>query len=178
MKPKANLSLISTSTRKPLQVASAIGRENIVRRLLDHGADVNTSDGIYGSALRAASETDHEIIVEILLDHGADVNASVAKHGTALQIASAKGHENIVKILLNHGADVKFRDAIYGSALQAASANGHENIVRLLREYVSIGTNIQGTSAPQTTSAKYHKSDKSSLPASKADDMDWWLEEA
>src|SRR5271155_2649100 len=57
-----------------LQAASARGRDQIVQRLLKHGANVNTQRGDYGIALQAASAEGHDQIVQQQLEHGADVN--------------------------------------------------------------------------------------------------------
>jgi ankyrin repeat protein len=58
-----------------LQAASAGAHENVVRMLLDRGADVNSQGGEHGSALRAATSGGHKNIAQMLLDHGALVKA-------------------------------------------------------------------------------------------------------
>ena len=84
-------------------------RENIVRVLLDNGADINCG------ALREASVRGHDNIVLLLLDGNAEINCG------ALQAASANGLENIVRLLLDKHADINARNDQYGSALEAAS---------------------------------------------------------
>ncbi|TGZ80703.1 hypothetical protein EX30DRAFT_349243 [Ascodesmis nigricans] len=56
-----------------LQVAAARGSEELVRLLLDHGANVNARSGSYGAALyaTAAAVNGNESIIQLLLDHGA-----------------------------------------------------------------------------------------------------------
>jgi ankyrin repeat protein len=51
-----------------LQAASEGGDEQIVKLLLDQGADVNAQGGCYGNALQAASARGHEQIIKLLLD--------------------------------------------------------------------------------------------------------------
>jgi len=116
----------------PIYYASLLGLEEIVRLLLDKGADVNAQGGEYGNALQAAASNGHEGIVRLLLDEGADVNAQGGFYGNALQVAAYEGHEGIVRLLLNEGADVNAQGGVYGNALQAAASRGHEGIVRLL----------------------------------------------
>jgi ankyrin repeat protein len=58
-----------------IQAASIEGHEQIVKLLLNQGADVNAQGGLFGNALQAALEGGHEQIVKLLLNRGADVNA-------------------------------------------------------------------------------------------------------
>ncbi|KAH0551800.1 hypothetical protein GP486_006983, partial [Trichoglossum hirsutum] len=115
-----------------LWTASAEGREEAVKLLLDKGTEVNAQGGEFGNTLQAASAGGHEQIVKLLLDKGAEVNAQGGVYGSALQAASVGGHEQIVKLLLDKGAEVNAQGGVYGNALQAASAGGHEQIVKLL----------------------------------------------
>ncbi|KAK1840600.1 Ankyrin repeat domain-containing protein 50-like protein 3 [Colletotrichum chrysophilum] len=118
--------------RTPLIWGSSEGHDNIVRMLLDKGADVNAQGGRYGNALQAASFKGHDKIVQMLLDKDADVNAQGGDYVNALYIASEEGHDDIVQMLLNKGADVNAHGGEYGNALQAASQGGHNNIVQML----------------------------------------------
>ncbi|KAH8727306.1 ankyrin repeat-containing domain protein [Phaeosphaeriaceae sp. PMI808] len=112
--------------------ASVRGYEQIVKLLLDSGADVNAQGGYYGNALQAASTEGHKQIATLLLDRGADVNIQSGEYGNALQMASARGHGQVAKLLLDRGADVHALGGYYGNALQAALTEGHEQIVELL----------------------------------------------
>ena len=123
-----------------LQVASDLGHEDIVKILLEKGADVNATGGASRSnesALQLASEHGYVNVVKMLLEKGADVNATGeddwSSH-SALQLALMHGYVNVVKILLEKGADVNAIDANLGSALQVASWEGYDNIVEMLLE--------------------------------------------
>ncbi|KAJ7059443.1 hypothetical protein C8F01DRAFT_1295268 [Mycena amicta] len=134
-----------------LQAASDGGHPDIVRLLLEHGADVNMQGGHDGNALQAASHSGHLDVVRLLLEHGADVNAQGGHYGNALrrhyenalQAASAGGHLDVVRLLLEHGADVNTQGGGYRNALQATSAGGHLDVVRLLLEH-GADVNTQG----------------------------------
>ncbi|KAL9096722.1 MAG: hypothetical protein Q9165_001210 [Trypethelium subeluteriae] len=88
-----------------LQAASRQGYIEIVKLLLDRGADVN-AQGNYSNALQAASGGGYIEIVKLLLDRGADVNAQEGYHGNALKAASRQGYTETVKLLLDRVADV------------------------------------------------------------------------
>jgi ankyrin repeat protein len=64
----------------------SVGHEEVVRLLLDKGADVNVHGGACGNALHAASEGGHEAVVKMLLEKGADVNAEGGYYGNALRL--------------------------------------------------------------------------------------------
>ncbi|KAJ7695371.1 ankyrin repeat-containing domain protein [Mycena rosella] len=104
--------------------------ENMVRFLIDSGADVNSQDKELETALEVAAAEGSKSMVKLLLEKGARIHGGF--HGGALHAAAAAGQESIVRLLLLHGADVNAWGGPYGSALCAALWNDHENIVRLL----------------------------------------------
>lgn len=77
----------------------------IVRVLLDKGANVNQSSRYKTALMHAASEGYVEI-VRLLLAKGAEVNVNTDE-GTPLMMAVNGGHAEIMKLLLAAGADVK-----------------------------------------------------------------------
>ncbi|UKZ78705.1 hypothetical protein TrVFT333_006451 [Trichoderma virens FT-333] len=118
-----------------LQAAAEKGHQEIVKKLLAAGADVNAAIGYSKwTALQAAAEKGHQKIVKKLLAAGANVNAAVGNYGeTALQAAAGNGHQKIVKKLLAAGANVNTATGdLKGTALQAAARNGHQKIIKKL----------------------------------------------
>jgi ankyrin repeat protein len=123
--------------------------EQIIRFLLDNGADVNLIGGALGFALQAActerlqgyvTETvdvnKHSNITKFLLENCPDinVNAEGGPFGSALQAASHSGQTQSVRMLLERKANVGAYGGKYGSALNAAIVRGHWNIVEILLE--------------------------------------------
>ena len=82
------------------------GHRNVVKLLLEHGADVNVQVEHYGNALQAAAYRENQEIISLLLERGADINVQGGYYGNALQAAAAGGHPRTVKLLLDYGADV------------------------------------------------------------------------
>lgn len=87
----------------------------VLRKLLEFGADVNSSEEDYGyTALMAASEHGNFEAAEILLERGADVNAITQEENhcreTALILASKKGHVSLVELFLSKGASKEIRN--------------------------------------------------------------------
>jgi hypothetical protein len=120
---------------KAITWAAGSGEEQVVRLLIDKGADVNydARDAFDGSALECASKNGHEQVVRMLLDQGANVNAH---SGSALRVASANGHERVVWLLLKKGADVHALDVYARSALYFAQIHRHEQVAQLLRAHL------------------------------------------
>ncbi|KAJ7855142.1 ankyrin repeat-containing domain protein [Mycena olivaceomarginata] len=125
---------LPTEEYNTLGAASLYGCVNTVRVLLEKGAEVNATSGIYGSALQVASYRGDIESVRLLIEHGAEVNAADREYGTALQAVSRGGNVEIFRLLLKNGAEVNAAGGRFGSALQAASFKGNMEIVRLLLE--------------------------------------------
>ncbi|KAJ6572468.1 hypothetical protein DFH09DRAFT_1312757 [Mycena vulgaris] len=115
--------------------AAKLGFLRIMQLLLEHGADVNTQGGWYGTALQVASAYGFVDLVRLLFQHGADVNAQGGENGTALQVALEHGHLDLARLLLEHGADVNAQGGWYGNALGVASMHGHLDLAQLLLEH-------------------------------------------
>ena len=110
-----------------MQFASMNGYSNVVKLLLDKGADVNDKHALNG--LYFACSKGHTEIVKLLLDMVVDVNAHWQVLD-GLNIACRRGHTDIVKLLLAKGADVNAQQALDG--LNVACESGHTEIVKLL----------------------------------------------
>ncbi len=119
-----------------LILASQKGHTDIVKFLLDKGADVNVKAGMGFTALTFASFNGHIDIVKILLSKGADVNVegtAVMTHGmTPLMAASRGGHIEVVKLLIDHRANINIIPINGASALTYASFGGYMKIAELL----------------------------------------------
>ncbi|CAI7671430.1 unnamed protein product [Penicillium pancosmium] len=97
-----------------LVAAAASGNVEIMRLLLDSGADVifggydsvALNSILAGSPIAAASFQGHKNAVQLLIVLGADVNAKGGRYGNPLQTASRAGFDSIVELLLDHGADI------------------------------------------------------------------------
>jgi ankyrin repeat protein len=88
-----------------LIVAARSGATDVVRVLLEHGADVNarTQDGRTALMGAAFSESGRPVTVKLLLDRGADPNAKSGQL-TALTLAKNRGAVEIVRMLTAAGA--------------------------------------------------------------------------
>jgi len=94
------------SGRRPLSCAAFFNHLDIVRILLEHGADPNAkeADPYRTFPLVAAATHGNMEMVELLLKHGADPNAEVNAAPNAMQIAMDRGHRAIADLLAASGA--------------------------------------------------------------------------
>lgn len=109
-----------------IRAAAARGYADIVKLLLENGADCTDDDNY---AIQIASEKGHTEIVKLLLEAGADCTAN---DNWAVRRAAECGHTDVVKLLLEAGADCTARG---NRAIQIASEKGYTDIVELLKQY-------------------------------------------
>lgn len=138
-KVRALLQEVSANTQDKygqtaLMAASSEGHYDIVKLLLDKGADVHIQDNNGMSAFMFSSRRGHFDIVKLLLAGGANTNDKSNDGRTALIQTSIHDHPNVVKLLLQYGSVVDAADNAGLTALIITSQNGHENIARILLE--------------------------------------------
>lgn len=122
--------------------AAQRGDLDLVKELLDKGADINTRGTnrpnigrtllhYAAGAKRYKLRGEHLKVAKLLLARGADVNASADTGYTALHVAAGLGQLEMVDFLLENGADINARDT-RGTPLQAAVLLGDESVVARL----------------------------------------------
>ncbi|KAF8263992.1 hypothetical protein EI94DRAFT_1832014 [Lactarius quietus] len=77
---------------------------DMVRRLLEHGADPNVPHQDKSTPLHQASSHGWLEVARLLLSYGAKVDDKDGKDRTPYQVAASKGHDEITKLLFEHGA--------------------------------------------------------------------------
>jgi ankyrin repeat protein len=134
LKAGAEVNEIEGKYGTALQAAVIKEKEQVVRLLLENGADPNVGPGgEYGYPLQAAIAKNKPELVQLLLGHGARIEAAGGKYGTSLQAAAFAGNERVMDILLKKGVpDVNTVGGEFGTALRAAIAMQHESIVKTL----------------------------------------------
>ena len=118
----------------PLYYASAKGSRDIVKLLLEAGADASIADNQSRTALHMASQAGNKDIIRLLCDNGVDVNGSDQQGKTPLIYAVENGRGEACRLLLELGADKTLTDQNGHNAFDYAAANGMRDVIALLED--------------------------------------------
>ncbi|CAH0056230.1 unnamed protein product [Clonostachys solani] len=140
-----NIEARKAETREtPLHIASRSGQIDMVRLLLEKGANVNAIiDRVETAFYIASSQGDLEL-ARLLHAHGADISI-----GHPLHVAAYAGHLDFAKLLVSWGADVNLRDERDNFPLNVAASYGHAAIACILLDN---GADINATVAEECSS--------------------------
>ncbi len=115
--------------------AIASNNPDILSALVERGADINESDGIFkGTPLTgAASYSTNVEVIDRLIALGADINKKVHNNEDALMIAARQSKTPaIIERLVFHGADVYRRNARGETAYDIARRGKNKVTMRIL----------------------------------------------
>ncbi|KAK6501953.1 hypothetical protein TWF481_009771 [Arthrobotrys musiformis] len=137
--------------------ASRNGHGEVVRLLLENGADIKSGGRGDKLPLYVAARNGHEAVVQVLLEK--NTHAGPRNLSSPLSVAAQNGHEAVVQLLLENNADIHSKNNNGESPLFVAAQNGHEAVVRMLLEKnAQVGSkNLYGTSPLCVAAQNGHK---------------------
>jgi hypothetical protein len=125
-----------------LVMASQLGQESEIKKLLDDGANINGITKYGTTPLLAALQSHRSQIVYLLLERGADVNQKDPDGWSPLMYAlSWKGNVEIVEELLRREAEVNSRAANGDTALTIAVAKSQGEI-KIVEQLLHKGADV------------------------------------
>ena len=115
-----------------LTLACYKGHLEMVRFLLEAGADQEHKTDEMHTALMEASMDGHVEVARLLLDSGAQVNMPADSFESPLTLAACGGHVELAMLLLERGANIEEVNDEGYTPLMEAAREGHEEMVALL----------------------------------------------
>ncbi|KAI5637881.1 ankyrin repeats (many copies) domain-containing protein [Phthorimaea operculella] len=113
---------ICASRNKKLRFAASTNNTELVEKLLQSGADPNSSDEFKRSPLHLAACRGYVDVVRALLRHGANPNIKDTLGNTPLHLAACTNHIPVVIELLDAGTDVSSNDKYGRNPIQLAQS--------------------------------------------------------
>ncbi|XP_037693691.1 ankyrin repeat, SAM and basic leucine zipper domain-containing protein 1 [Choloepus didactylus] len=122
----------------PLMYAASVANVELVRVLLDRGANASFNKDKQTVLITACSArgSEERILkcVELLLSRNADPNVACRRLMTPIMYAARDGHPQVAAILVAYGAEVNTQDENGYTALTWAARQGHKNVILKLLE--------------------------------------------
>ena len=114
-----------------LMWAAAERHSEVVRALIERGADVNARTQSGFTPLMFAAQNNDLESARLLVESGAEINAVTPKYDNALTVASASRAEEVAIFLLEEGADPNAEDRYGITPLHYAVAQGIAEITHI-----------------------------------------------
>lgn len=124
----------------PLISAIGGGHEEVVRILINAGAEVNIADRTRTTPLIYAVGNGSKQIIAHLLKHGADINAANASGQSPLWLAVSQNKRRLIKDLLKAGADIHQGDLTRKTPLDMAFK--HQDPWSIVKELLNAGAGL------------------------------------
>ena len=124
--------LIDEPLSPALSHAASVGNTEMVRVLLDNGADTEISDWAGRKVLGYALENRQIEVLKLLIAAGADVNAREASRNTLLMLSVKRGDIVAAELLIHARACLDERNDDAKTAIMLASERGNIGLVNLL----------------------------------------------
>ena len=130
--------IVSRTTKKKVHHATALwaactgGHIDIVKLLVEKGANVNKTTLTQSTPLRGASFHGFIDVMEYLIQSGANINTPNCIGQSPLCIAAMRGEVDAVKFLMNKGADVNQTTINSYSVMHLAAAKGKDEVIQCL----------------------------------------------
>ena len=140
----ADVNALRSDGSSALLYAAYQGDAELVKALLDKGANPNLRNEYGAFPLSEAVQQGSQVIIDMLLAHKADPNLGNVESETALMVAARSGNLTAAQALLKAGAKINARETWGGqTAVMWAAAQGQTEMLKLLIKN-GADVNLQG----------------------------------
>lgn len=132
--PRIDPNRLSDKGESPLMLAAIKGQTDLVRALIDKGADVNKAGWTPLHYAASSSNPNSVAIIGLLLEHHAYIDAESPNRSTPLMMAAMYGSVQSVRLLLSEGADATLKNQQGLTALQFAERAKRPEVAEIIRK--------------------------------------------
>jgi len=134
----ADVNELDANGDAPLVMAAYLGHAEIVRMLLDAGADLTAVDpGMRATALHAAAYAGRTEAARVLVERGIDIDKQGPVNGyTALHDAIWQNNIETAEVIINGGANLHLKSHEGQTPLDFARAKKRKEIVAMIEKAV------------------------------------------
>lgn len=152
---KTDIEKLDSAGENAMMLAALNGDADLVKALIDKGAEVNKQGW---APLHYAAANGHDDIVKILLDNSAYIDAGSPNGTTPLMMAARGNHLSTVKVLLDGGADSRVKNQLGLTALDFAKRYNAKDVTVAMEDMyareAAAASGAVGASAPAQNGAK------------------------
>jgi len=136
IKQKVDVNQLDSAGDAPVVQAAYLGYNQILKLLLQAGADVTAVDpGMKATALHAAAYAGRVEASKLLIEYKIDIDKQGPYNGyTALHDAVWQNNVEVAKVLIDAGANLTIKSQSGQTALEFAKTKKHTKIVEMIEK--------------------------------------------
>ena len=115
-----SVDILNDNQETPLDLTACEGNVEIIRFLIDHGANLHVTDSNGSTPLHIASQSGQLEAVKLLLRRGADIGLVNKANQTAAELTSENDQVEVASFLDEYGTDENVRKRVWSTTLDTS----------------------------------------------------------